>query len=70
MINHIAEIVRVLPMVQEDGTMAGEGLSASATFLTFFAIPVGIFLAISGITYALTGKRKSGKEESVITHIE
>jgi hypothetical protein len=55
----------------EDGTVAGEGLSAVETFAYFFAAPTVIFLAISVIVYALTGDRKkSQNKSSVITTIE
>ena len=56
---------------QEDGTVAGEGLSAVETFAYFFAAPTVIFLAISVIVYALTGDRKKTQNKSsVITTIE
>jgi hypothetical protein len=56
---------------QEDGTVAGEGLSAVATFVYFFAAPTILFIAISVIVYALTGNRvKSENKSSVITTIE
>jgi len=56
---------------QEDGTNAGEGLSAIETFTYFFAAPVALFLVISVITYALTGERKKReKASSVVTSID
>jgi len=56
---------------QEDGTFAGEGLTAIETFAYFFAAPTVLFIAISVIVYALTGDRKkSEKKISVITTIE
>ncbi|MSO29024.1 MAG: hypothetical protein EXQ75_04625 [Candidatus Planktophila sp.] len=56
---------------QEDGTFAGEGLSAVETFAYFFAAPTVVFIAISVIVYALTGDRKKGENNSsVITTIE
>ena len=56
---------------QEDGTFAGEGLSAIETFAYFFAAPTVLFIAISVLVYALTGDRKkSEKKSSVITTIE
>lgn len=56
---------------QEDGTVAGEGLSAVETFAYFFATPIAIFLLISVITYAMTGDRKKSKSSaSAITSIE
>jgi hypothetical protein len=56
---------------QEPGAMPGEGLTALQTFSYFVAAPVGLFLAISLIVWALTGdKKKSSRSSSVITHIE
>ena len=56
---------------QEDGTVAGEGLSAVETFTYFFAAPTVLFILISVITYALTGDRKKPKSSaSSITSIE
>lgn len=59
-------------MAPEDGSMPGESLSAAQTALYFVAAPVGIFLIISVIVYAFTGKRKEKTEpkDSVLTHIE
>ena len=56
---------------QEDGTVAGQGLSAVETFAYFFAAPTALFLLIAVITYALTGDRKQPKSSaSAITSIE
>ena len=56
---------------QEPGAMPGEGLTALQTFSYFVAAPVGLFLAISLIVWALTGdKKKSASSTSVITHFE
>jgi hypothetical protein len=72
MMNHFASVAQAFSQsTQEDGTVAGEGLSAVETFTYFFAAPVVLFLAISLITYALTGERKkSEKKSSVVTSIE
>ena len=69
---HIASAVhRFVQGAQEDGTVAGEGLSAIETFTYFFAAPTVLFLGISVIVYALTGDRKKPKStNSVITTIE
>ena len=69
---HIASAINSLKQgAQEDGTVAGEGLSAIETFAYFFAAPTILFIAISVIVYALTGDRKtSEKKSSVITTIE
>ncbi len=69
---HIASAIHTLAQgAQEDGTFAGEGLSAIETFTYFFAAPTVLFIAISVIVYALTGERKkSENKSSVITTIE
>jgi hypothetical protein len=72
MMINIASAINSFPRaVQEDGTVAGEGLSAVETFTYFFAAPTVLFIAISVIVYALTGDRKKSKSNSsVITTIE
>jgi hypothetical protein len=59
-------------MAPEDGTVAGEPLSAAETALYFVGAPLGIFLLITVVVYALTGERKEKTESknSVLTHIE
>ena len=59
-------------MGQEDGAMPGESLSAVETALYFVGAPLGIFLLITVVVYALTGERKEKTEsnDSVLTHIE
>ena len=72
MMIHIASALRSFKYAaQEDGTFAGEGLTAIETFAYFFAAPTVLFIAISVIVYALTGDRKKNeKKTSVITTIE
>ena len=56
---------------QEPGAMPGEGLTALQTFTYFVAAPVGLFLGIALIVWALTGDKKKGSSSSsVITSIE
>jgi hypothetical protein len=56
---------------QEPGAMPGEGLTALQTFTYFVAAPIGLFLGISLIVWALTGDKKmSASSTSVVTHIE
>jgi hypothetical protein len=56
---------------QEPGSLPGPGLSALQTFTYFVAAPIGLFLGISIIVWALTSKKtKSSNASSVITHIE
>lgn len=61
-----------LHMAPEDGAMPGEPLSAAETALYFVGAPLGIFILISVVVYALTGERKekTKSKESVLTHIE
>ena len=55
---------------QEPGSMPGEGLTALQTFTYFVAAPVGLFIAISVIVWAMTSKRQNRSSASVITTIE
>jgi len=71
MIHNASAISSLIQGAQEDGTFAGEGLSAIETFAYFFAAPTVLFIAISVLVYALTGDRKkSQNSSSVITTIE
>ena len=72
MMIHVASAVQILSLDnQEDGTLAGEGLSVLETFTYFFAAPTVLFVAISVITYALTGDRKKKEKiSSVVTSID
>lgn len=69
---HIASAINSLKQgAQEDGTFAGQGLSAVETFAYFFAAPTVLFIVISAIAYALTGDRKKTENNSsVITTIQ
>jgi hypothetical protein len=69
---NLAYAIQILSLDnQEDGTVAGEGLSVLETFTYFFAAPIVLFVAISVITYALTGDRKKKeKVSSVVTSID
>lgn len=55
---------------QEDGALPGQGLTALQTFSYFVAAPVGIFLLISVIVWALTGEKKKSSNSSSITSID
>ncbi len=72
MMNIFASAIQILSLDnQEDGTLAGEGLSVLETFTYFFAVPTVLFVAISVITYALTGERKKKEQiSSVVTSID
>ena len=52
----------------EDGTVAGPGLSAIETVITFFVIPVGMFLIIAGLSW-VASRPRSPKTNSSITSI-
>jgi len=69
---HIASAIHTLAQgAQEDGTEAGQGLSAIQTFTYFFVAPVALFLVISVLAYALTGDRKKkDRKSSVVTSID
>ena len=69
---HLASAFQILALDnQEDGTVAGDGLSVLETFTYFFAAPTVLFVAISVITYALTGDRKNKEKiSSVVTSID
>jgi hypothetical protein len=57
--------------MNEDGSMPGEGLTALETSLYFFGAPLGLFILISVIVWALTGPSKSSKaKKSSLTQIE
>jgi hypothetical protein len=72
MMTQLIQAVTKFNMAPEDGSMPGESLSAAETALYFVGAPVGSFLLISVIVYALTGQRKEKTEskDSVLTHIE
>ncbi len=72
MMIQLFQAVTKFNMAPEDGSMPGEPLSAAQTALYFVGVPVGIFLLISVVVYALTGERKEKTEskDSVLTHIE
>ena len=59
-------------MSPEMGPQPTESLSAPLTALYFVGAPVGLFLLITVVVYALTGERKEKTEpkDSVLTHIE
>jgi len=72
MMIHIASAIHSFVQgAQEDGTNAGEGLSALQTITYFFVAPVALFLVISLLAYVATGERKKkAKNDSVITSID
>lgn len=72
MMIYLASAIQIVSLDnQEDGTVAGDGLSVLETFTYFFAAPTVLFVAISVITYALTGDRKKKEKiSSAITSID
>jgi hypothetical protein len=71
MIKTLSQVAVLAPKInQEPGAMPGEGLTALQTFTYFVAAPVGLFLGIAIIVWALTAKKKSSSTSSVITNIE
>ena len=69
---HIASAINLLALDnQEDGTMAGEGLSALQTFTYFVATPIALFAVIALLSYVSSGDRKNSKKSgSSITSID
>ncbi len=53
----------------EDGTVAGPGLSAIQTVMTFIVIPVALFFVIASLSWIASAPRNS-ESESAITSIE
>ncbi|CAB4993075.1 unannotated protein [freshwater metagenome] len=72
MIKTLSQVAVLAPKInQEPGAMPGEGLTALQTFTYFVAAPIGLFLGIALIVWALTAKKKkSSGTSSVITNIE
>ena len=52
----------------EDGTVAGPGLSAIETLVTFVVIPVAMFIIIAGISW-IGSRPRTAKVQSSITSI-
>jgi hypothetical protein len=52
----------------EDGTVAGPGLSAIETLVTFFVIPVAMFFVIAGLSW-VGSRPRTAKVQSSITSI-
>jgi len=53
----------------EDGTVAGQGLSAIQTVITFIAIPVAMFAVIALLSWVGSAPRNA-KKQSPITSID
>jgi len=51
----------------EDGTVAGPGLSAIETLVTFFVIPVAMFFVIAGLSWVGSRPRTAKKQSSITT---
>jgi hypothetical protein len=49
----------------EDGTVAGPGLSAIETAVTFLVIPVAMFFIIAGLSWIASRPRSTSTESSV-----
>ena len=71
MFKTLSQVAVLAPKInQEPGAMPGEGLTALQTFTYFVAAPIGLFLGIALIVWALTAKKKRVGASSVITNIE
>jgi hypothetical protein len=65
MIKPVSQLINLLPMInQEGGAQPGEGLTAIQTFTYFFAIPVGLFLVIGGLSWLASAPKKAKSEAS------
>ena len=51
--------------IVEDGTVAGPGLSAIETAITFFVIPVGMFFIIAGLSWIASRPRRTNTHSSI-----
>ena len=49
----------------EDGTVAGPGLSAIETAITFFVIPVAMFFIIAGLSWVASRPRTTDTNSSI-----
>ena len=49
----------------EDGTVAGPGLRAIETVITFLIIPVAMFLVITGLSWIGSRPRTTKKQTSI-----
>ena len=49
----------------EDGTVAGPGLSAIETAITFFVIPVAMFFIIAGLSWVASRPRTTETNSSI-----
>lgn len=49
----------------EDGTVAGPGLSAIETIVTFLIIPVAIFSIIAGLSWIASRPRTANVQSSI-----
>ena len=60
--------MQILMNAVEDGTVAGPGLSAIETLITFFVIPTAMFAVIAMLSWVASAPRKE-KTHSSITSI-
>jgi len=51
----------------EDGTVAGPGLSAIETVITFILIPIALFAVIAVLSWAVSAPRKASTTSSITT---
>lgn len=61
--------MHLLMSAVEDGTVAGPGLHAIETLITFFVIPTAMFVVIAGLSWVLTAPRKENRQSSITSII-
>lgn len=61
--------MHILTSSIEDGTVAGQGLTAIETVVTFFLVPTAMFIVIAGLSWIASAPRKA-KTTSSITSID
>lgn len=57
--------MHLLMSAVEDGTVAGPGLAAIETFITFFVIPTVMFVVIAGLSWVASTPRKENRQSSI-----
>ncbi|MDA2963308.1 MAG: hypothetical protein O3A27_06130 [Actinomycetota bacterium] len=59
--------MQIITRSVEDGTVAGPGLSALETLVTFFLLPTLLFAVIAGLSWIASAPRKQKYNSSITT---